>query len=649
MSEAAKKQEGGATGSTSVLIVEDEWMVAWDLERSLKEMGYQVVATVDSSHEALRVAAERRPDVALMDIRINGDSDGITTAAALSQQFGVPVVYLTAYTDDATLSRAAQTQAYGYVVKPFTSREVRSAIEVARHKHAADARLAQSERWLATTLRSIGDAGVACDGARAVRLMNPAAEALTGWKEAEARGRPVEEVVRIHSGSAPHDPLRDALENRAIRTLPPGATLVPRGGGEPTEIDDSAAPIEHEGAVLGAVLVFRDVTRQRRAQRQQEASDRLASLGAMAAGVGQELADPLSFVTSNVGLLAAGLDQVEAAIHNGQVGPELSSRVEEMIEVVDEVKVSTERIRRIVSDLDLFNRPAGDPRAPVDVRELLQWALRVTGGQVRHRGRLSSDLQPVPRVMASEIGLGQVFVNLLAHAAHSLPAGAEDSNEVRVRCGLAPDGRVSVTVADTGGGISPEHLDRLFTPSFSPRAAGAGAGMGLSVSHNLVTALGGELRARSKLGEGTTFEVLLPVPERERPEAPPQPAAGTARLLVVDDEPLVGRAIKRALGRKYDVVAMDDPQEAMRLLESGEPFDAVLCDLMMPGLNGMDFHERLRRFSPVLAERTVFLTGGAFSGPARRFLEAVKNARVEKPFDVRVLEGVVSEVLGKKP
>jgi PAS domain S-box-containing protein len=650
MTDATAKMPEAAP-PTSVLIVEDEWMVAWDLERSLKEMGYQVIATVDSSHEALRVAAEQRPDVALMDIRINGDADGITTASALSEKFNVPVVYLTAYTDDATLSRAARSQAYGYVVKPFTSREVKSAIEVARHKHAADERVARSERWLATTLRSMGEAVVACDPEHKVAFMNPVAEALTGWKEAEARGRPVDEVVEIRAGAARRSPLKEALEGRARQTLPPGARLVSRAGGEPAEIDDSAAPIEHDGSVLGAVLCFRDVTEQRRQQKQAEASDRLASLGLMATSVGHEIKNPLAFVQSNVGFLAAGLDRVDAAIHGGDLGPELASQVEEMVEVVDEVRLSTERIRQIISDLNVFDRPASEQRTPVDPREVLQWSLRVTANQVRARGRLLSDLKPTPRVLASEVWLGQVFIHLIVNAAHALPAGAEDRSEVRVRCGQAADGRVLVTVDDNGGGIAPEHLDKLFSPFAASRAPGAGGGLGLSISYTLVTAMGGEIKVRSALGQGTTFEVLLPAAgdEADPAETPREPDAAPAprlKVLVIDDEVLVGRAIKRVLSRKREVTAVDDPHQALRLLESGERFDLVLCDVMMPGLSGAELYERLKARSPSTADRIVFLTGGAFTGAARQFLDSVPNRRLEKPFDAKTLEALVDAVLG---
>jgi len=172
----------------SVLVVEDEAVVARDLERSLGDMGYDVIAAVTSGEEALRASSRRVPDVVLMDIRIAGDKDGIATASLLKARYQVPVIYMTAYADAETVARAAQSGPYGYIVKPFTSREVRSAIEIACRKHDADQQVTRRERWFATMLRSIGDAVIACDCERRVEFMNPKAEQLTGCGSATRAG-----------------------------------------------------------------------------------------------------------------------------------------------------------------------------------------------------------------------------------------------------------------------------------------------------------------------------------------------------------------------------------------------------------------------------------------------------------------------------
>src|SRR6185295_17635126 len=162
--------------SHSVLIVEDERIVAKDLQHTLAAMGYDAFAIASSADEALSHASEKCPDLVLMDIRIKGAHDGIETADLLRQRFGVPVVYLTAHADDATIERAKRTTPYGYLMKPVKSAELRSAIEVTIHRHEMEKRLRERERWFATTLRSIDDAVITVDVEGMIAFANPAAE-----------------------------------------------------------------------------------------------------------------------------------------------------------------------------------------------------------------------------------------------------------------------------------------------------------------------------------------------------------------------------------------------------------------------------------------------------------------------------------------
>ncbi len=180
-----------------IMIVEDEAITALDLKSRLKRAGYDVVATVSSGEDAIPAAAERRPDLVLMDIRLNGDMDGIAAAQTIRARYGTPVIYLTAHADEATLQRAKATQPHGYLLKPFEEKEIRTTIEMALYKHQMERKLHESEQWLSTTLRSIGDAVIATDADGCVRLMNPIAEALTGWTEQDAMGQDLAEVFVV--------------------------------------------------------------------------------------------------------------------------------------------------------------------------------------------------------------------------------------------------------------------------------------------------------------------------------------------------------------------------------------------------------------------------------------------------------------------
>jgi PAS domain S-box-containing protein len=253
----------------AILIVEDERIVARDIQNRLTHLGYSVVGVTRFGAEAIRLADEVRPDLVLMDIRLEGDMDGVTAAREIRDRWQLPIVYLTAYADDETLARARVTEPFGYILKPFAERELRTAIEMALYKHQAERRLRESERRYAVTLSSIGDAVIATDDQSRVGFLNPVAAELTGWAAHEAIGRPLDEVFRIIN-----EQTRQPVENPVARILREGkvvalanhTTLQNRNGRE-IPIEDCGAPIrDDKGVITGSVLVFQDVSERRRSE-----------------------------------------------------------------------------------------------------------------------------------------------------------------------------------------------------------------------------------------------------------------------------------------------------------------------------------------------------------------------------------------------
>ena len=251
-----------------VLVVEDESVVSKDIQESLKGLGYAVCGTAFAGEEAIRKAEALQPDLVLMDIVLKGDIDGVEAAETIRSRFHVPVIYLTAYSDEHTLNRAKVTEPSGYILKPFDERELHTTIEVAMYRHTMQKKLKESERWFATTLKSIGDAVIATNTEGRITFMNPVAELLTGWNHAEALGRDLSEVfsVRDQDGCI-------LIKNPVAKVLEEGVVVDLRNsllvGKEGTKliVDDSAAPIvDDSGNIVGAVLVFRDVTERRKAE-----------------------------------------------------------------------------------------------------------------------------------------------------------------------------------------------------------------------------------------------------------------------------------------------------------------------------------------------------------------------------------------------
>lgn len=258
-----------------ILIVEDEQVIALDLQLNLEEMGYVVVANTDNGPDAIALANRHKPDLVLMDIMLKGPMDGIEAAQAIGE-LHIPVIYLTAYSDSQTVQRAAATAPYGFLTKPFQRREIAASIEVALYKTQMERQLRDSEQWFAATLRCVGDGVVALDADARITFMNPTAESLTGWLLNDAKGMPVGEVLRFYSpqgGELVMPLFRQALdENRAVG-IERGAVLESRLQRR-IPVDDSAAPIRaNDGSVLGAVIVFRDVTSSREYEENLAASE----------------------------------------------------------------------------------------------------------------------------------------------------------------------------------------------------------------------------------------------------------------------------------------------------------------------------------------------------------------------------------------
>jgi CheY-like chemotaxis protein len=239
-----------------------------------------------------------------------------------------------------------------------------------------------------------------------------------------------------------------------------------------------------------------------------------------------------------------------------------------------------------------------------------------------------------------------VFLNLLVNAAQAIPVGHAAENRISVSVRQREE-RVVIEVSDTGCGIPQDIMARIFDPFFTTKPVGVGTGLGLSICHNIVASVGGEISVESTVGRGSTFRISLPVARvvsmrpRTQPSLPVQAAGRRLRIMLVDDEPSVVRALQRAL-REHELVVAFSGSEALEVLDSGQTFDIVFCDLMMAQLSGMELYETVRRRYPGIQDRFVFMTGGAFTQQAKDFLASVPNPIVEKPFDIRALRALVS-------
>ena len=425
-----------------------------------------------------------------------------------------------------------------------------------------------------------------------------------GVMSAAATALMTESVLRRRAGA------QDALDT----------TLRHKNGSEIAVNIVASKMLNGDGEFVGNLGVVRDVTERTKLQAQLLVSDRMASLGALAAGVAHEINNPLTAVVVNVDL------------------------------VIEEVgRDAGEQIRLIVGDLKVFSRsPVEETRGPVDVEKVIESSLRMAANEIRQRAHLVKTYGHVPAVAANEARLGQVFLNLIVNAAQAIQEGRADDNEIRVVTSLKGE-RVVVEVSDTGAGIPPEIIGRIFEAFFTTKAVGVGTGLGLAICHRIVMDMGGELTVESEVGKGSTFRVALPLSREGKTAAPPAAKISNAgrrgHILVVDDEESVLRVVRRGLSGEHDVVTVTSATEALALCVGGARFDLILCDLMMPDMTGMELHRELARVAPELVARMVFLTGGAFTTRARQFLSEAAHEHVEKPFQIAGLRNLVRRYL----
>ncbi|HEX2656614.1 MAG TPA: ATP-binding protein [Polyangia bacterium] len=398
------------------------------------------------------------------------------------------------------------------------------------------------------------------------------------------------------------------------------------------------------GQITGFLDVSRDVTELKRMHEEVLMSARMSSLGVLAAGIAHEINNPLSVVVAN---LDAARSQLRQAADQATPAPPYLG---DTLELLADCAKSAEHVRLIVDDLRLFSRPDEKSQTEVDLRKVVATAIALAKNEIRHRAALITEYGDIPLIHGNEARLGQVVLNLLINATQALPEGQVDKHAITVRTLTHESGCALVEVLNTGPSIPQEVLARIFEPFFTTKPIGFGTGLGLAICKQVVTAAGGQITVDSDLGQGTRFRLLFPGAPAKRPELTivptVTPAPGRrARILLIDDDPDVLRVTARVLSQRHEVVAVLRAQDAIDKVSSGEPFDLIISDLMMPVVTGMELHRTLLQLAPEHARRMIFLTGGAFTPSAREFLNRVDNLRVDKPYDRRNLLALVDRLV----
>ncbi len=635
------------SGRCRVLLVEPTDADAQRILALLDDADRYSVTRARSVLEAHASKAVHRPDVVLLDIT-DPDEDGHDIIEAIpSFSEDAPVIVLANEDHEGSSQDILPVDAHDMVFKNSVTREILAlTIRYARERYRFVRAHHRTENRFRSLVDDIPDPVLVADMQGELLHSNPPATALF------PNLKPGELVAATGLQVPGPQPETFTLDDQ-----------------RPYEVRCNR--IEWEGRPAWLVLLRDASLRAQVAELRDRLahSEKLAGIGELAAGVAHEINNPLAFILANLSAALGHVHLIQDVVTNArtastgdtepdtirslldQAGPELFA---ELREILEDNLDGVDRIRTIVRELRTFSRRESEERELVRINDMVKSACHMLASMIRHRATLVKDLGSVPPVMGNRVKLTQIVTNLLMNAIQALPAHRGREERIEVRSALE-DRWVVVTVSDTGTGIDDSVKSRIFEPFFTTKPREIGTGIGLSLSAELARQHDGDLRLVETSPDGSTFELRLPATESVRlVRPPPEPRAApasiessrTCRVLLIDDEPNVRKSMMRML-REFDVTAAGSGQEALTMM-SERDFDVVICDLVMPDLDGVDVHDALSSVKPDLLDRVIYTSGGAYTPRTANFVAKNDILFVEKPVHPKRLVRMIEEVLSPR-
>jgi PAS domain S-box-containing protein len=623
--------------------IDDEMLVIRHIRRSGYEVEHQRVETAPDMQSALQ---DGRWDTVISDYHMPNFSAWDALRIVQESRSDLPFLVVSGTIGEESAVSLLKAGAHDFILKdrlarlvPSIEREMREAAVRQERKVAVESLQASEARFRAM-MNVADDAIFATDSSGMIVLANPAAAQMFECTEEELMGFPVFHLLKNDSPNLGFEDFahqQSGVKHRATGGVIHYRARRKNGSEFPAEL--SVGHWETCGQRMFALFI-RDVSFRKEMEAQLLAADRMATVGTLVAGVAHEINNPLAAITGYLDLAMQELGSWD--------GPEAQGRVNSIVTQMGE---PLERVIRIVQDLRglAHGGTEGSAMEDVDVHEVLDSAIRVAELNYRHRGAVVTEYRDIPRARGNTTRLGQVFLNLIINAFQAIQVGKQGQSEVRVTTSFDEDQKkVIVEIHDSGCGMSEDTMRKLFRPFFTTKPLGEGTGLGLSISQRIVTALGGQIRVTSAPGKGSTFAVLLnpSVPSMSPAPSSKQIAASSRRLrvMVLDDEPILTKLVSHMLGDLHDVEAFNNASAALSRVRTGTTFDAILCDVSMPGVSGLQFLEELHLSNPDLVRHLAFMTGGYIASvPGQSsLLDSVRH--LQKPFTMQEILRIVNEL-----
>jgi two-component system cell cycle sensor histidine kinase/response regulator CckA len=605
-----------------ILIVEDEGVIAQNLSLDLEDLGYEIAGILSSGELAIEFVRKDRPDLLLMDIALKGKLDGIDAINKIQEFADIPVIYLSAYTNDSLLERAKDTSPYGYLIKPYNLTQLRFTIETALKRSQAENERDEQAHFIYSVLNAMPYPFYVFDAHDlSVSFSNAAASEVEPMDAARYNG--LLETVR--------DSAEPSMTEHTIAA-----------DGFDRIYEAHAYPLSGAKGTIDRIIIHTlDITEQRRVQQQYMESQKLESVGRLASGVAHDFSNMLSAIIGYSEMILM------------EIKPD-----NPVLDKIHLVHDAAERAASLTSQLLSFSARQNLKVKPVDIKGVINNVISLLGRIIGNDISLNVQHGNSSMVNADANRLEQVFMNLVINARDAMPKGGTitiETSEAQVPDGIAQELEIAagpylcIKFSDTGQGMDAGTLKNIFEPFFTTKKKGKGTGLGLATVYGIIRQHKGSVTVISKGGEGTTFVIHLPkatkTSEGKLASKHPNMLQGTESILVVDDEPTIRELVDTLLSSLgYTVHLAASAEEALGMsAEIIDGLDMLLTDLVMRGIDGVDLAMRLRKRRPELA--LLFMSG--YRDPNIDDPESllIPEAFIAKPLKPRDLSAKIRQVL----
>lgn len=637
---------------SKILIVDDESSVIQHLSAFLAKYDYAIAGAVTTGAEAIHQAELKKPDLVLMDIRLQGPMDGIEAGRKIHEEFDIPVIYLTAAFDAATLERARVADPYGYVIKPFNERELVATLQMALNHARVVRKHLENERWFDTTLKCIGDAVVATDIDGYITFLNPMAETLTGWPAAEATGRNLHTVLRLQEEltrqAADLPDIHNLLNNHGNTSTeePTEVILVARDGREYPVSYRMSIIRDPQHQAIGMVMAFNDLSHRHAIEKQIVATQKMEAIGKMASSIAHEFNSVLTLFNGYASSM------LEHLIPNTRAH-------EDTLKVLETVRHASVLTKRILGVARATTPDSEVKIAAISLGDVIGSAVTLCEKSLAERSITIVVHNParMPTVMADADQLLDIIMDLLMCTADTMADGGTIDLAVTHKTISKPDpaanpharpGRYALLeVRNTAKSIPTEMLEHLFEPFFSNRGSGMRSGLGLSVAQVSIQRFGGWIKVASKPWSGTTLTVHIPESSLPQGRATAKIQTLNTRVLLVDDHDDTlsdfASTLENAGYQVFSAGTVDDAQAILQ--KQGSAIDLAIIDVIIPG---GDTHQLLKKMLEEYPDTAVIMTCGFSREYVRSILSPGPWLFLQKPAESEALLNTVTRALAQR-